>query len=244
MKRLIPFLAMSLLIGCKQEKNIKDIHFSTSAEYPPFEYIEHGEIKGFDIDLARLIAKELGKNAVFDNLQFSTVLTAVASGQDDAAIATITITEDRKKHFDFSPPYYFENLVAIFKRHTPVKNQRQLTGKKIAAQLGSVMDIWLHQHVPNANIIAFDNNNQAIEALISGHVDVVVMDGAQGRIFSQKHSELSYHVIAKADDGYGIALRKGSPLTKQINQALIKLMGRGEVNGLKKKWLEETSWKN
>lgn len=112
-------------------KKIK-IHcvFSTSAEYPPFEYIENGEIKGFDIDLAKLIAKELGKEAVFDNMQFSTVLPALNSGQDDVAIATITITEERKKNFDFSIPYYFEGMAAVFDISQPVKEISQLTGKK------------------------------------------------------------------------------------------------------------------
>ncbi|ETO93359.1 substrate-binding periplasmic protein [Legionella oakridgensis] len=248
MQRFILIFVCSLLLiisGCYKEKNkSNELRFSTAAEYPPFEYIEHGNMKGFDIDLAQLIAKELGKKAIFDDLQFSTVLTAVASGQDDAAIATITITNDRKKNFDFSRPYYFESMVAVFKHQAPIKNQQQLAGKKVAAQLGSVMDIWLHQHIASADIITFDSNNQAIEALMSGHVDAVVVDGAQGRAFSQKYPELSYHVLAKADDGYGIALQKNSPLTKQINQALANLIKRGDISKLKKKWLEDNSWMN
>ncbi|HEN5492476.1 TPA: amino acid ABC transporter substrate-binding protein, partial [Legionella pneumophila] len=214
------------------------LRFSTSAEYPPFEYIENGEIKGFDIDLAKLIAKELGKEAVFDNMQFSTVLPALNSGQDDVAIATITITEERKKNFDFSIPYYFEGMAAVFDISQPVKEISQLTGKKIAVQLGSVMEIWLHQNFPNAEITALDNNNQAIEALIAGHVDVVLMDGAQGGVYSKKYPGLSYSILAKANEGYGLVLRKDSPLRDEINSALENLKAKGEIQKLESIWIK------
>ncbi|HEM0493021.1 TPA: amino acid ABC transporter substrate-binding protein, partial [Legionella pneumophila] len=220
------------------QKNQNTLRFSTSAEYPPFEYIENGEIKGFDIDLAKLIAKELGKEAVFDNMQFSTVLPALNSGQDDVAIATITITEERKKNFDFSIPYYFEGMAAVFDISQPVKEISQLTGKKIAVQLGTVMEIWLHQNFPNAEITALDNNNQAIEALIAGHVDVVLMDGAQGGVYSKKYPGLSYSILAKANEGYGLVLKKGSPLRDEINSALENLKAKGEIQKLESIWIK------
>ena len=62
---LISFLS----IGCTEHRNQNELHFATAAEYPPFEYMINGEIKGFDIDLAKLVAKEMGKTAVFDNMQ-------------------------------------------------------------------------------------------------------------------------------------------------------------------------------
>ncbi|MBI2785989.1 MAG: transporter substrate-binding domain-containing protein, partial [Legionella longbeachae] len=133
-----------MLYACDKPKDNDTLHFSTSAEYPPFEYSDHGEIKGFDIELARLIAKELGKEAAFDNMQFSTVLPAVSTGQDDLAISTITITDERKKNFDFSDPYFFEGMAAVYKSSEPITQSRQLKGKKIAVQLGTVMEIWLH----------------------------------------------------------------------------------------------------
>lgn len=112
------------------KKDESSLHFATAAEYPPFEYSDHGEIKGFDIDLAKLIAKELGKNAVFDNMQFSTVLPAISSGQDDIAIATISVTDARKVNFDFSEPYYFEGMASVYHSDQPVTTPSQLKGKK------------------------------------------------------------------------------------------------------------------
>lgn len=233
-----------LLVGCGSSKEDKTIHFATSAEYPPFEYQENGKLKGFDIELAKLIAKHLGKKAVFDNMQFSSILPSLSSGQSDLAISTITITADREKNFDFTTPYYFEGMAAVFKKDSPISEPSQLTGKKLAAQLGSTMEIWLKKHAANEEKTMMDNNNQAIEALKAGHVDVVLMDGAQGAIFSQKNPGLAYAIIAKAEDGYGIALPKQSLLTARINRILNTLKENGELAKLQKTWLEGLQWKN
>lgn len=230
-------LVCCLISACSQPKNPHEMHFSTSAEYPPFEYIENNQIKGFDIDLAQLIAQQLGKKAVFDNMQFSTVLPAVSSGQDEAAISTITITDERKQNFDFSQPYYFEGMAVVYKNNVAIHSSGQLKGKKVAVQLGSVMEIWAKQHLPAEAVIALDNNNLAIEALLADHVDAVLLDGAQGAVFSSKHANLGYSIIDQAKDGYGIALAKNSPLTAQINQALAHLQKTGELDQLKAKWL-------
>lgn len=222
------------------DENKVFIHFATSAEYPPFEYNERGEIKGFDIDLARLIAKQLGKEAIFDSMQFSSILPALNASQVDVAISTLTITEPRKKNFDFSEPYYFESLAVVFDEQKPINNAQQLRGKKIAVQLGSTMEIWLKKNVPNANILVIDNNNQAIAALKARHVDVVLLDGAQGAVFSQKNPGLSFRIISQSNDGYGLALKKNSVLTYEINKALHALEQNGELAKLKQKWFGGT----
>ncbi|MFI4918563.1 MAG: ABC transporter substrate-binding protein [Legionellales bacterium] len=234
------------VVGCSSnaKKDNSTLHFATAAEYPPFEYQERGRMKGFDIDLATLIANKLGKKAVFDNMQFSTILPALTSGQVDAAIATITITDARKKQFDFTAPYYFESIAAVFDKNAPIKNPDQLTGKKIAVQLGSTVAFWLKKHAPESVVVTLDNNNAAIAALKAGHVDLVLLDGPQGLVFSQKNPSLSFAVIAQSADGYGIALTKHSVLTAQINEVLHTLIETGAITALKKKWLEDASWRN
>src|SRR3990167_11330273 len=103
-------IALSLLMtACSSDKNANELHVVTSAEYPPFEYVENGQLRGFDIDLVKLVAKKLGMKVVFDNVQFSTVLASLGSGKADMAISTITITPLRAKNFDYSDPYYFES---------------------------------------------------------------------------------------------------------------------------------------
>ncbi|RAP36322.1 amino acid ABC transporter substrate-binding protein [Legionella quinlivanii] len=241
MKYTLPvkLIAVALLLsGCQPQDN-SSIHFATSADYPPFEFAEQSKLKGFDIDLAHLIAAELGKKAVIHNMQFSSVLPALTSGKDEAAISTLTITRVRQKNFDFSTPYYFQEMAAVYKVDTPVIKAEQLQNKKIAVQLGSVMDLWVHAQFPSQEITAFDNNNQAIEALKGGYMDVVVMDAAQALVFSNKNPGLAYHTLGQSRQGYGVALPKGSPLTADINKALSKLEAKGEIARLQTKWLEK-----
>lgn len=247
MNKLI--LVCSLLIplflsGCNEGDQTGTLHFATSGEYPPFEYSEQGELKGFDIELAQLVANELGKKAEFHNMQFSSILPAVLTGQVDAAISTITITEERKKNMDFSVPYFFEGMAVVFKYGNTINSITALQDKKITCQLGTTMELWVKKQLPSADLLLMDNNNQAIEALKAGHVDVVIMDGAQAAIFSGKNHGLTYVLIAQAEDGYGIALAKGSALTADMNQALHNLEAKGAIKELQKKWLENNSWNN
>ncbi len=235
----------SLLSACSEDKVGSAIRFATCADYPPFEYIANGEIKGFDIELAQLIAKEMGKEASFENVQFSSILAMLQGNSADAAISTITITPERQKNFDFSDPYYSESMAAVFIKEKPITDKSQLSGKKIACQLGTTMEIWLKKYIHDAEkIVMMDSNPIAIEALKAGHVDVVLVDTVQGAVFSKKNPGLYYAVIAKADTGYGIAFPKGSKLKHQVDQALGRLEAKGEIDKLKKKWLEGVQCQN
>ena len=240
MLRVIKGFALSLVFlfcSCGEDKKSDEIHFSTSGEYPPFEYMVHGQLQGFDIDLAILLSEKLGKKAVFDNMQFSSVLPALKSGQVDAAISTITITPERQYNVDFTEPYYFESMGLVFKQDNPVQNEHQLASKRVACQLGSTMEFWLKKHIPINQIMVMDNNNQAIEALKAGYVDAVLLDGSQSRVFSQKNPGLAAITFAKSEDGYGIALMKNSPLKQAFNKALLALKTSGNLEKLRKKWL-------
>ena len=243
MKMVLSAVLLLAVGGCGNPHKLGNIiSFGISAEYPPFEFIQQGVLKGFDIDLARLIAKQLNKEAIFENMQFSTILPATQSGHVDAAISTITITLEREKNFDFSISYYVESLAMVYADNAPIAKASQLPGKKIACQLGTTMEVWLKEHAPHTEIITFDSNPQAIEALKAGHVDGVFIDGVQATIFSKKNVNLSYSMLAQSDTGYGVAVKKGSPLKDEINAALKALENNGELSALKKKWFGEGQW--
>lgn len=230
-------VAAVLLNGCKDDKPSADtITFGTSADYPPFQYYEDGKIIGFDVEVAEAIAHHLGKKIVIKDMQFSALLPSLQNGDVDAVISTLTITPERQKSFDFSNSYYTENLVMVYPKQTPVA--KDLTNKKIACQLGSTMEEWLRKNAPEAELVAMDNNNQAIEALKAGHVDGVLIDKTQGHAFSKQNPELEYSFFTKSDAGYAVAVTKGSSLRKEINKALKALERDGELEKLKHKWLK------
>jgi polar amino acid transport system substrate-binding protein len=99
------------------------------------------------------------------------------------------------------------------------------------------MEIWLKKNNFGAQLTLLNNSNQSIEALKAGIVDVVIMDGEQGSVFSHKTPGLSYTTIAKSTDGYGIAFAMHSPLKPKVNEILRQLSASGELNQLKLKWL-------
>ena len=235
----IAFYATLFLVGCEEAQYQKkpQITFAVSAEYPPFEYIDKGEIKGFDIDLAQLIAEKMGVQVVFENRSFSTIFPMLQSGQVDAAISTLSLSPERRKHFDFSQTYYKSDLATVFKETRPVTSVAQLEANKIGCQLGSTMELWLKEHRPSVQRVAMDHNNQMIEALKAGHIEAVLMDEVQARIFSQKNPGLAYAVIAPVDEGYAIAFKKGSIYREPVDQILKKIRAEGALENLKNKWL-------
>lgn len=238
MRALLVILTTCLLCACNKGDKLNIIKFATSAEYPPFEYKVGGNIQGFDIELAKLIAKEMGKEAIFEDMQFSAILAALQNHQVDAAIATITVTKERQKQFDFSHIYYIDGIALVYPSSKPFNNKADLKDKKIACQLGSTMELWLKKNGYQKQMVVFDNNNLAIEALKSDLVDAVLMDGAQGYVFSHKSKNLSYKIIDQSEDGYAIVTQKNSPLLEQINQAITKLKENGEIARLEEKWLK------
>jgi polar amino acid transport system substrate-binding protein len=242
-KKNLLFLLLSLsLLGCNNKENHGEIRFAISADYPPFEYQERGKFKGFDIDLANLIAKKLGRVAIFNNMQFATIFPALRNNLVDAAISTFTITKERQLNFDFSLPYYDDSVAIIFSKENPITNKTQLVGKKIACQLGTTMEVWLkNQHIVDATIVVMDSSNQVVESVKSGNVDVGIIDAIQAATFSSKKPSLNYTIIAKSNIGYGIVFKKGSPLKDRINEILESLIIEGAIKELQQKWLNGIS---
>lgn len=235
---------ITVLTGCQVDKKPDTLTFAVSADYPPFEYTRNNTLTGFDIELGQLIAKKLGKVAVFEDMQFSSIFASLKNGMVDATISTITITQERQKEFDFSDAYYIESMDMVSNQAQPLTLPTQLSGKKIACQLGTTMEFWLKKHALKTEIISMDNNNQAIEALKAGHVDGVLTDTIQSIAFCSQNPQLTHAFIANSDCGYGIAIKKGSPLKSQINTALQELKADGSLEKLQQKWLKDLSWKN
>jgi len=231
-------LASALILsGCSQEKDDNTLTFAVCADYPPFEYLENDKLVGLDVDLATALAKEMGKGAHFENLPFASLLASVQTGSAHAAISTLTVTEERKRTFDFTDSYFLETLTAVYKEEHPVNTADELKGKKIGCQIGTTTEIWLKDHLPGLPLTVMDTNNQVIEALKAGHIDVAVLDGAQGVLFSKMNKGLASKVIATSDTGYCIAVAKGSPLKDMLNAALKKLKDNGTLQALTQKWV-------
>jgi polar amino acid transport system substrate-binding protein len=231
---------MCLLSGCKDDDKERDktLIFGTCADYPPFEFVQDGEMTGFDVDLAKLVAEKLGKRAEFKDIALSSILISVKDGAIDAAIAALGATQERKQNYDFSDPYYKESLAILYRNDAPIKDVTQIETKKIACQLGTLQEKWLKDNT-KAEAVSIDSMLQAVEILKSGHVVGVIMDTVNAKEFISRNTGLGYSVVVKdfeESDGFSLAFAKGSSLVGEVNSVLAQLKENGELNKLKKKW--------
>ena len=240
MKKQIFSLLMTIIIlfnGCTNN-NKEKIIFGISAEYPPFEYMQNGELQGFDIDLAKLIAKKMNKSTEFRDMQFNNLFQAINANQIDAAISMITITEEREKNFDFSIPYYFNKIATIFYKNDKIEKIDDLKNKKLTCQLGTTMEIWVKNKLPNNELVLINNNNQAIELLKNHYVNAIIIDEFQSKVLAKENENFSWTIIDNSENGSGLVFKKNSKLTNVINKIIDELKKNGEIQKLEEKWLK------
>ena len=130
----------------------------TSAEYEPFEYMEDGEYKGFDLELAQAIADDLGLELKIENVDFDTIVPGVASGTKyDMGIAAITATPEREKEVGFTDSYYMDDqAIVTMADNTEITGDNyadalNAEGVKIAVQSGSTAEAFAKENFPNAD---------------------------------------------------------------------------------------------
>ncbi|MDR1364963.1 MAG: ABC transporter substrate-binding protein [Holosporales bacterium] len=233
------FLATALLLvgGCENKKDENVIAFGTSADYPPFEYYENGEMTGFEIDLAKAVAKKLGKKAEIKDMSFSSLFAGLLDGSVDVVIASTNPTEERRKINDFTTPYYNTGLAFVHKSGDKVDTS-EFTGVRVACQLGSVQEKWLKKNRPAAEAASIDNVAQSVELIKAGRVDGVIVDSAVAATLCSSNPDLTYVVVEEgASDGdSAMAVKKGSELLNPLNAALKELEDGGELQALKERW--------
>ena len=228
---LVLVMALCLFAGCasKEGDTSDKLTMATNAEFPPFEYLENGEIVGADVEIAQAIAKKLGKELEITNIDFDAALTGAATGKYDMAVAGITANDDRKKNMNFSVDYYTASQAIIVMSDSEIATAADLTGKTIACQEGTTGEQYLMDN--NYAIQSFKTGAEAVAAMTSGKVDAVVIDDAVARALSEKQNGAT-KVLDEAltKEAYAIAIKKGNDeLTKQINKALEELKADGTL---------------
>ncbi|MEM7402697.1 MAG: ABC transporter substrate-binding protein [Myxococcota bacterium] len=223
--------------GCSSNRNQVVYRVGLSADYPPFEFQQNGQLVGFDVDLAHLIAHELEAKVVFQEMDFAGLIPSLQAGRIDMIISGVSRTPEREKNVDFSRPYYQNHLAAVTLQKELLATQK-LEGKRLGAQLGTVMYEFVQQ-VPKASVVALSQHHQLLQALKSGHIDVLICEKAQAHAFQQSDPKLYYWLVGKVGTGYSVALAKQtkSTLRDQVDQAITQLQRSGKLDALQQKWL-------
>ncbi len=214
---------------------------ATDATFPPFETVDEAtkELTGFDIELMNAIAQKAGLQVEFINQPFDPMLAGVVSCQYDAAIAAITITEERQKEILFSDPYINAGqIVVVAAGNTAIAGKADLEGKTIAAQLGTTGEIEA-KAITNVTYKPYDTYDLAFLDLANGQVDAVIADYPTALGFIGKSPDKIKAVgEVFTNESYGIAVCKNrADLLPILNEALAALKADGTIGSLEQKWL-------
>lgn len=217
----------------------KTLLIATDTAFVPFEFKQDGKYTGFDIELWDAIAKEAHLKYELRPMDFNGIIPGLQTGNLDAALAGITIRDDRKKVIDFSDPYYESGLaILVNKDNDKIKTAQDLKGKTVAVKIGTATVDYLKANVPDAKLKLFPNIDNAFLELATGRVDAVVHDTPNVQYFANTGGKGRVKVVGalKSGDYYGIAFPKGSKLVPEVNKALKALHENGKYDALYTKW--------
>lgn len=222
------------------------IKFGTNAEFPPFEYVVSkgviGEFDGIDMAIAKQIGDDNNKEAKIENMEFDSLLVALDNGKIDAAIAGMTVTDERKEKVDFSEPYYNAKQVMIVKEDSDIAKAKDMKDKKIVVIQGYTGETCVKKL--GYSYQSFKKGTEAILELVNGKCDVVVIDSATADKYVKDNKGLK--IVEDNDqfdnEEYAIAVKKGNKdLLDQINKSIKKMKENGKINELAAKYADASS---
>ena len=211
---------------------------ATNAEFSPYEYYEGDTVVGIDVEIAQAIADEVGAELVIEDMTFDSVLTAVQSGQADMGIAGLTITEDRLQYVDFSNYYAIATQVIIVNQDSAIDDPDDLIGKTIGVKLGTTGDIYSYD-IEDATIERYNKGFEAVQALLQGKVDAVIIDNEPAKVFVSENEGIRIVDKEFTVEEYAIAVKKGnSDLLEKVNKAIEKLQESGKLQEIVDKYIK------
>ena len=222
------------------------LSMATNAEFPPYEYVEGEDVVGIDIDIAQAIADKLGMELKVDNINFDSIIPAITSGKDAIGIAGMTVTDERKKNVDFTDSYATGVQVVIVREDSKITDVKDLTTKgannTIGVQLGTTGDIYCTSDIQDkgfGKVQQFNKGADAVQALVSGKIDCVVIDNQPAKEFVKANKGLKILDTEYVTEDYAIAIAKdNTELKDKINGALNELKADGTIQKILDKYIK------
>lgn len=214
------------------------VRVATEAAYRPFEFVEKGELTGFDVELIRAVAKAGGFEVEISNQPWDGMFPGLQAKRYDLVISAVSITEKRKETMAFSDPYLESGLIiAVKKDNTDITTLEHLKGKTIAVQIGTTGHDTA-KTVEGATIVKFDSVELALQELDAGRADAVINDQPVTAFYIKSMTNLKMVGAKLSAEHYGMAMRKDdAELVAKVNAGLKQVRASGEYDALVKKWL-------
>ncbi|HFU4358392.1 TPA: ABC transporter substrate-binding protein/permease [Streptococcus suis] len=215
------------------------------SSFAPFEYQdESGKYVGIDMELIKAIAEQQGFTITIQNPGFDAALNAVQAGQADAVIAGMSITDARKKIFDFSDAYYSSNILLAVKNGSDIASYEDLKGKTVGAKNGTASYTFLESNKDKYGytLKAFDEASGMYDSLNSGSIDALMDDEAVLLYAIQQGRDFATPVPGEKSGEYGFAVKKGAnpELIEMFNNGLAALVESGKYDEILNKYFNST----
>ncbi len=260
MKKFLSILAVAALLvtmglcftGCGETKDdeTKKLVMATNAAFPPYEFVDdNGNYAGIDVEIAKLIAAELGMELEIKDVDFGAILGGVESGMYDIGMAGLTVKEERLLQVNFSNTYAKAKQVVIVKEdstvasfedfYTGYDDEGNPNGVKDDVKIGVQQDTTGHIYASDDpekwgfgedKVIAYKTGPDAVQALLTDKVGAVIIDNEPAKEFVKQNEGLKILDGAYADEEYAIAVKKeNTELLEKVNAALKKLTDNGMI---------------
>ena len=235
-------VCLILFSGCTNANSLaadKTLTIAVEGTYPPFEFqTDKGELQGFDVDLMNAIARVSGFKITYQNLPFAGMIPALQARTIDAAVAAMTITEERAKTVSFSRPYFRSGLaIATRTNDQSITGFESLNNKRISVQIGTT-GAQKAAAIPGAKVRSFDDAPTAIRELLNGNVDALLHDEPIVLYAINSGNVEGVKIVGKllTEEYFGFPTPQNSPNLALIDRGLTKLLGNGVYAQVYQKW--------
>ncbi len=217
-----------------------EIRFAVSVGYIPFSfYNSNKELHGFDIDMAKEVAKRLGVKAVIIDTPWHEIIEALRSGTCDAIISSMAVTQERATLISFSEPYYYSRSHLFVGKASPIKKLTDIKGKTIGCTRATTYEQDA-RNLEAGKVMLYQNDEETLQQLVDKKTDAVITDEIVG-MYAIKHRHMPIEPLGDSlrSEKIAVAVRKGDDaLIKEINGIIKTMRDKGVVRGLIEKTAE------
>lgn len=211
----------------------------TNAAFPPYEFYDGDDIVGIDAEIAGLLAEKLGLTLEIVDMDFATIVTSVQTGGVDIGLAGMTVTEERLENVNFTDSYATGVQVIIVKEDSDIASVDDLEGKLIGTQEGTTGHQYCAEDYGEENVLAYTNGATAVQNLVQGAVDCVVIDEQPALSFVEANEGLKILETEYVIEDYAAAVSKeNTDLLDALNTALQELKADGSIDEILDKYIK------
>ena len=246
---LVALMLVALFTGCgaKGAKTVESgkLIMATNAAFPPYEYIEGNEVVGIDAEIAKAIADKLGLELQIDDMEFDAIIESVKGGKADIGLAGMTVTAERQEVVNFTASYATGVQVVIVTEDSAITSVDDLfadgASHIIGVQRNTTGDLYTTWDLEDAGLATIDRYSKgadAVQALITGKVDCVVIDNEPAKNFVAANEGLKILETEYVLEEYAAAMNKNNTeLYEAVNAALEALIADGTVASIINKYI-------